>query len=74
MTVDQLADVAQVLDIHDQSIRTTVEDLIEANIQRHRCFCEQITQISSILVNLLDHGNTLRDISKNSTTKRTKDR
>jgi hypothetical protein len=74
MTLNQLSDITQVLDIHDPSIRTTIEDLIEANIQRHRCFCDQLTQISSVLVNLLDHGNTLRDISKNSTTKRTKER
>ncbi|CAF3344256.1 unnamed protein product [Rotaria sp. Silwood1] len=49
----------------------------KANIQRHRCFYEQLTQISNLLVNLLDHGNTLRDIcsvSKTSTTKRTKER
>jgi hypothetical protein len=43
-------------------------------MQRHRCFSEQLTQISSILGNLLDHGNTLRDISKNSIAKRTKER
>ncbi|CAF0891935.1 unnamed protein product [Adineta steineri] len=77
MTQNQLSDMTQLLDIDDQSIRTTVEDLIEANIQRHRCFCDQLSQISNLLVNLLDHGNTLRDIcsmSKPSTTKRTKER
>ncbi|CAF1338565.1 unnamed protein product [Rotaria sordida] len=77
MTQNQLSDMIQLLNIDDESIRTTVEDLIQANIQRHRCFCEQLTQISSLLVNLLDHGNTLRDIysvSKTSTTKRTKER
>jgi len=91
MTLNQLSDITQLLDINDQSIRTTIEDLIEvrnfrfsgkhflfffvkANIQRHRCFTDQLTQISSVLVNLLDHGNTLRDISKSSITKRTKER
>ncbi|UJR16377.1 hypothetical protein I4U23_003280 [Adineta vaga] len=77
MTQNQLSDITQLLDIEDQSIRRTVEDLIEANSQRHRCFCEHLTQISTILVNLLDHGNTLQDIcsmSKSSTIKRTKER
>jgi hypothetical protein len=74
MTLNQLSDITELLDIDDPSIRTTIEDLIEANIQRHRCFSDQLTQISSVLANLLDHGNTLRDISKSSTTKRTKDR
>ncbi|CAF3367285.1 unnamed protein product [Rotaria sp. Silwood1] len=77
MTQHQLSDMLQLLNIGDESIRTTVEDLMQANIQRHRCFYEQLTQISNLLVNLLDHGNTLRDIcsvSKTSTTKRTKER
>ncbi|CAF2635971.1 unnamed protein product [Rotaria sp. Silwood2] len=77
MTQNQLSDMIQLLDIDDVSVRTTVEDLIQANIQRQRCFCEQLTQISSLLVNLLDHGNTIRDIcsiSKTSTAKRTKER
>jgi hypothetical protein len=29
MTIDQLSDITQTLAIHDQSIRTTIEDLIE---------------------------------------------
>ena len=29
MTVDQLSDITRTLDINDQSIRTTIEDLIE---------------------------------------------
>jgi hypothetical protein len=74
MTIDQLSDITQTLTIHDQSIRTTIEDLIEANIQRHRCFSDQLNQISNVLMNLLDHGNTLRDLSKTSIIKRTKDR
>jgi hypothetical protein len=74
MTVGQLSDITQTLDIHDQSIQTTIEDLIEANIQRHRCFSDQLTQISNVLVNLLDHGNILRDVSKTSIIKRTKER
>ncbi|CAF2069878.1 unnamed protein product [Rotaria magnacalcarata] len=77
ITQNQLSDTIQSLDIDDESIRTTIDDLVQANIQRHRCFCEQLTQISSLLVNLFDHGNTLRDVcsvSKTSTTKRTKER
>ncbi|CAF3366473.1 unnamed protein product [Rotaria socialis] len=77
ITQNQLSDMIQSIDIDDESIRTTIDDLVQANIQRHRCFCEQLTQISSLLVNLFDHGNTLRDVcsvSKTSTTKRTKER
>jgi len=29
MTLNQLSDITQLLDINDQSIRTTIEDLIE---------------------------------------------
>lgn len=32
MTVNQLSDITQLLDIKDQSIRTTIEDLIEVKI------------------------------------------
>ncbi|CAF1003570.1 unnamed protein product [Adineta ricciae] len=77
ITQNQLSDITQLLDTEDETIRTTIDDLIQANLQRHRCFCEQLTQISNVLVNLLDHGNTLRDIcsmSRSSTTKRTKER
>ncbi len=38
MTLNQLSDITQVLDIHDPSIRTTIEDLIEVRIperERH---------------------------------------
>ncbi|CAF3649602.1 unnamed protein product [Rotaria sp. Silwood1] len=71
---NNLSDISLLLDqlnINDHSIRNTIEDLIEGNIQRHRYFCEQLTQISTLLVSLLDHGNTLREIcstSKISTT------
>jgi hypothetical protein len=37
MTVDQLSDITQTLVIHDQSIRTTIEDLIEVK-QKTRKF------------------------------------
>ncbi|CAF0803844.1 unnamed protein product [Rotaria sordida] len=71
---NNLSDIALLLDqldINDHSIRNTIDDLIEGNIQRHRYFCEHLTQISTLLVSLLDHGNTLREIcatSKISTT------
>lgn len=74
MTINELTDLTRSLDVNDQLTRTTIEDLIQANIQRHRCFSEQLTQISDVLVSLLEHGNTIRDLSKCSTTKRTKDR
>jgi hypothetical protein len=69
MTQNNLSDIAQSLNelnINDNSIRNTIGDLIEGNIQRHRYFCEQLTQISTLLVNLLDHGNTLREICSTS--------
>jgi len=71
MTQNGLSDIAQSLDqlnINDHSIRNTIGDLIEGNIQRHKYFCEHLTQISTLLVSLLDHGNTLREISKITTT------
>lgn len=74
MTINQLTDLTRSLDVSDQSTRTTIEDLVQANIQRHRCFSEQLTQISNVLINLLEHGNTIRDLSKCPTNKRTKDR
>lgn len=78
-TQNDLSDIVRVLKIDDQSVKETIEDLLEANIQRHRCFCEQLTQISSLLVNLLDHGNTLKDVCSMSKTnppakQRTKER
>jgi hypothetical protein len=69
ITQNNLSDIAQSLDqlnLNDHSIRHTIEDLLEGNIQRHRYFCEQLTQISTLLVSLLDHGNTLREICFNS--------
>ncbi|CAF1320492.1 unnamed protein product [Adineta steineri] len=68
-TQNNLSDISQLLnqlDINDHSVRNTIEDLIGGNIQRHRYFCEQLTQISTLLVNLLDHGNTLREICSTS--------
>ncbi|UJR30102.1 hypothetical protein I4U23_017643 [Adineta vaga] len=68
-TQNNLTDISQLLDqlnINDHSIRNTIGDLLESNIQRHRYFCEQLTQISTLLVNLLDHGNTLREICSTS--------
>lgn len=38
----------------------------KCNIQRHRYFCEHLTQISTLLVSLLDHGNTLQEICSTS--------
>jgi len=40
----------------------------KGNVQRHRYFCEHLGQISSLLVSLLDHGNTLKDICTNAKT------
>lgn len=71
-----LSDIALSLDqlnIDDHSIRNAIGDLIEGNVQRHRYFCEHLSQISSLLSSLLDHGNTLKDICtnvKNSTNPR----
>ena len=57
----------------------------KGNIQRHRYFCEQLTQVSTLLGSLLDHGNTIKEISSTAksptitnasptTLRRTKDR
>ncbi|CAF1091998.1 unnamed protein product [Rotaria magnacalcarata] len=66
---NNLSDIAELLDelnINDHSIRNTIKDLLECNIQRHRYFYDQLAQISTILINLLDHGNTLREICSTS--------
>ncbi|CAF1316352.1 unnamed protein product [Adineta ricciae] len=68
-TQNNLTDMSQLLDqlnISDCSVRNTIGDLIESNVQRHRYFCEHLTQISTLLVNLLDHGNTLREMCSTS--------
>lgn len=64
-----------------RSSRTLIFSLFQENLQRHRSFSEQLTQISSLLVQLMNHGNTLKEISSSNkttplsnSTRRTKER
>jgi len=70
-TQNVLTDLGQSLSqlkIDDEQIRVTIDDLIEENVQRHRNFAEQLTQISSLLLHLLTHENTLKEIQSTSKT------
>lgn len=61
-----IEDLIEVRDVLPQSTEMIELKLFQGNIQRHRYFCDHLTQISTLLVSLLDHGNTIKEISSNS--------
>ncbi|CAF0796706.1 unnamed protein product, partial [Didymodactylos carnosus] len=71
-TKKELSDIAlslNSLNITDKTIQNKIEDLLEANIQRHRCFCDQIGETKTILLSMLDHSKFVRDMLIRTKTK-----